>query len=199
MASVADDFSGDLSNWTQDYGTYATNTSRLYGGIGISNYGRLRYTASSLASDNYEIQATVLSNDGASGLGVAARCGTGTNATCYAAIGFINAGWYLIRLSGTLGGPPTETVLDGPDGTFNPATAYTLRFVVSGSNLSLYINGSGTPTCTATDTNFTTGGVGIVTYYVLRDGYEYIDTWSAQDLTTALDVFGGTVLVQTPF
>lgn len=176
-ASYSDDFGGTLASWTSDSGTWSISSGTLRQTITGGAWRKLRYTAA-MDTANYDIQADARTSDLTLGAGVGGRMVASSAVTYYGWALFGGDRTYLVEL--TAG---SESVL-ATGSSITASTTYTLRLRCSGSSLTGYLNGA--TDASATDATLTDGRVGCISYGVLNTTNDWIDTWSAQDLTAAV-------------
>lgn len=175
-ASYSDDFSGTLASWTQDSGTWAITSGTLRQTVAGSDWRKLRYTAA-MDTPNYDVQADTRTAAVSLGAGVGGRMVASSAVTYYGWALFGGDRVYLVEI--TAG---SETVL-ATGSSVAASTTYTLRLRCSGSSLTGYLNGAAD--ASATDATLTDGRVGCVCYGLINSTNDWIDAWSAQDLTVA--------------
>lgn len=198
MATVSDDFnraSGAIgANWTVDTGAAGTDTGappavtgfgwRIYNnalvfdGTARTDTFAIRYTGSSLASNDYYVEAVVdKASDNDNALGVIGRKanGTGDANTDGYAFYYYSDTYYLMELTDS-----GETSL-GTYGTTD-ALAHTLRLVCNGSRISANIDGTERIAVTG-ETTYASGGVGLaIGAYGSADASTW-DSFTASDLS----------------
>jgi hypothetical protein len=178
VTTVSEDFSGTLSNWAQDSGSWTITSGYLYQSETSGAYRKLRWTGAALSGDDVAVQAVVRSPSSAIGVGVYARGTTDSTVTYYGLVVFATAGVYLVEITGG-----SESVL--ASWTASPPAAdtdVTLRLECEGSSLRGYVNG--TERLSATDATLSSGSVGMMSYGGGLGGNR-ADDWTAYDLTPA--------------
>lgn len=173
-ASYSDDFSGDLSAWTQDSGTWTITGGTLRQTATGSAWRKLRYTAAMDTAD-YTIQADARSGSLMFGAGVGGRMTADAAVTYYGWAIFGGDSAYLVEI--TAG---AETVLATGSG-ITASTTYTIRLRCEGSALAGYLNGA--LDASASDASLTAGRVGCISHSQIDSANDWLDNWSAQDLT----------------
>lgn len=128
-----DDFSGTLSNWAQDAGTWSTTGGQLQ----CSSAGStavLRWTGGGVSVDDYAVECDILVVDGALPANLGVRCTAGLNG-------------YFARISRNLNNIQIErmagggyTMIAGPIAAPS-AGWHTFRLEVEGAALRLYQDG----------------------------------------------------------
>jgi hypothetical protein len=186
QASASDDFSGTLSNWTSDSGTWAIVSGALQMTNLTDDIAKIRYTATTPASNDYYVEADIACGDTSTatqGPGVAGRLANGTgdaNSDGYTYSFYNEDASYLIELTNS-----AEAVLD--TGSAVAVTTYTnCRLTCNGSALTGTRNGAAD--VSGTDATYASGGWGC-TWGDFSNVVGSIDNWEAADLTAVTTSF----------
>ena len=149
---------GNSSGWTTTSGTWSvvTDGSKVYYKSGTDE-GRTSAGSSSWAKYSVEAKVKV---DNFNGSNRAYVCGRFKDANNYYAASLTGGGKLELRkkLSGS------TTTLTSKSMTLATRTWYTVKLVMNGSSISMYVNG--TLQLSATDSALTTGGIGLVPFKV---------------------------------
>lgn len=184
MTTVSDDFSGDLSNWSQDTGTWAIASGALTCTSTGGDHWKIRYLTA-LASADHWVEAditTYLNFNRALGVGARLAAGTGDGNSDGYSYDFYGGDFaYLSRFADSV-----ETILD-TGAAVTASTLYTnCRLTCNGTALSANRNG-GADDANATDATYSTTSVGA---WAFADGGN-LKNWEAQDIAAGAVVGRG--------